>query len=394
MLPILGQEALESRQEGGVSGHELSQRLGLEFLGSVVIPKTPFRLERERIEELTGEAYDDVDMATIRRLRADDPVLKEYRQRQTKYRAERGGAVNQFFNLLTDETQRLQTGMNQFLEHTPQEKPGFMRDFAEISSEGLQMRAVAAEEAKKSLGITDEDLERSPRKLGRDVLAIKYWTVRPELDHCRIADDPDACEDEAWTLFRDQRQAVLDEAPDNATRAYIVEEFAATRYAGNPVAEDLERRRVLAQQSASTFFEMSPYLLPDGREMPREMMDELFDFRNEFNALMIQMGRAVREAGGAQATMPPGSRRRVLMAILAQTTDAPRRNAIAFQLLWESSTFREFLRNRRRDEVLIANPDMVKFWPETFGRFVRRAEVIDRLGDDPEILRIAAGETG
>lgn len=395
LLPIIGQEVVETRQEGGVPDTDLAQRLALELSGTVVIPKTPFSLERDRVEELTGKPYDEAGTAELRRLRASDPVMRTLRQRQTAYRAERGGPLNQFFNLLEERTKEMQAAVRAFLNATPVDSPGFMAKFAAISSEELSSRAVAAEEAKRALGIKEGDITSAPKKVKRDALAIEYWTVRPELTHCRIAQDQDACEDDAWTTFREHRQAVLDQADSDEMRRYMVEEFAATRYAGNPVAEDLERRRVLAQMSASDFFETSPYILPTGEPMPDEMLDEVFGFRGEFNNLMVQLGRLLRqESKEEDFKMPSGSRRNILTALLSAAETPLRKAAISFQILWESSKAREFLRNPRRDDILLANPDMIKFFPDTFARFVRRNEVIDALGSDPEIVRIAAGQSG
>ena len=396
LLPIIGQEIVETRQEGGVSGSELAQRLTFEFLGSTVIPKTPFQLERERIEELEGKPFDEVERAQIRRLRKSDPVLKNLRQRQREYRQERGGALNQFFDILDERTGKLQATMDEFLRVNPPNSPGFMAAFASLSSDELANRAIASEEAKRALGIEDEDIERAPIKILRDALAIEYWTVRPELEHCRVSTDADQCEDEAWSLFRDRRQAVLARAPSGEIRRYIIEEFTATRYAGNPTAEEFERRRVQAQLAANEFFETSPYLLPTGREMPKEMLDAVFDVRKQIETLMITVGGNFREAaaraGEADARLPSGSRRRVIAALLEIETDPLRRAALGWQILWETSRLRDFLRNPRRDAILLANTDMVKFKPEIFGRFIRRNEIIDQLRGDPEILRIAAAQ--
>jgi len=391
LLPILGQEMVESLKEGGVSEAELAQRLALEFTGAAVIPKTPFQLERERVEELEGIPFEEVAKAKLRRLRKSDAVLRELRERQRAYRAERGGPLNQFFNILEERTEKLPTTMDEFIRAKPPDTPGFMAAFQDISAEELQARAVAAEAAKEALGIEEGDITDAPERILRDALAIEYWTVRPALEECRVSDDPEGCEDEKWTEFRELRQAVLDKAPSDEIRRYIVEEFSATRYAGNATAEEFERRRVLAQIASSDFFDASPYILPTGEEVPDALLQEIFKVRREANALINQLGISVfNQTGGQVDTLPDGTRRKLLGFLLQGATTPLRRTALAFQMLLESKA-KDLLRNPRRDAILLENPDMIKFRPDVFGRFIRRREILANFADDPEIQRIAAG---
>ncbi len=125
--------------------------------------------------------------------------------------------------------------------------------------------------------------------------------------------------------------------------------------------------------------------------MPQELLDAVFDVRKDVNQLVIQVGRILREAtGDPQTRLPSGSRRLIIAGLLEAEADPLRRQAFAWQILWETSRLQDFLRNPRRDELLLANTDMIKFRPDVFGRFIRRNEIIDRLGGDPELLRIAS----
>ena len=391
LFPIIGQEILETRKEGGVSNTELAQRLFFEFLGSSVIPKTPFQLERERVEEITGIPFEEVPKAQLRRLRKSDEQLVAFRKRQQVYRQERGGALNQFFTILEERTEEMQFAIDAFLDATPSDSPGFMAKFSSLSRQELSDRAVAADAAKEALGIEEEDINKAPTKILQDALAIEYWTIRPELEECVVSEDADACENNAWNEFRDRREDVLRKAPNATIREYIIGEFPATRYAGNAVAEDLERRRVAAQIATNEFFDTSPYLLIDGKEMQKPLLDAVFDVRKDINQLVIQVGRILREStGDPTARMPSGSRRRIIASLLEAEAGPLRQQAYAWQILWETSRLQDFLRNPRRDEILLANTDMIKFRPDIFGRFIRRNEIIDRLGGDPELLRIAS----
>lgn len=391
MLPVMGQEVWETQAEGDIPKTELAQRLAIEFLGGVTVPKTPFRLARDRIEELAGVPFENVDQATIRRYYNTDPYLQMLKRRQQKYRSDRGGPINGFYQGIQESTEQMNVAMDQVIAARAN-KPGFESAFAQASADLLKNRADRAENLKKDLWGSaeeaDSDLARRRPALHQDEVAVKYWTTRPELEACPLSDDPAACTDNAWTDFRARRLAVL-AGEDQATKDYVLRDFVATRYR-NPVAQATELRRVAAQEAANQFFEEPPYVLPNGQKMPKDLLQEVFNFRREFKALTIQVQRQI--SGPVAVDMPEGLRRTLMLRLYNQATDPKRRAAILFETLWSNDKLKPILRNRARDAILVNNPDMIKFDPKTFAPFLARAEILNRLSGDPEIAAIAAGQ--
>lgn len=387
LLPIVGDEAFEAVSEGATTA-QAAERLALQALGSNYVPKTPFQLARERIEELTGQPMEAVDISTRRRLYAEDPVLRELQAKQQEYRAQFGDPRNRFFLEMTNARAQSQRAMQQFLSMARPDDPTFYANFHRLSSELLQALAEWGESLKVALWGSLDEADEALKKgrdpaVAKDEAATAYWSLRPELEKCSVlsGDDYERCLDEAWDAFRQAREKVLASYPEDVRR-YILEEWPASRW-DDPQARELEKRRVKALLDANRFFETPRYLMPDGTPMPKEVEDALMQVREDVQVAIIQTLRDLAERGIRVRRLPSGFRQRLLLAMLRQTPaeDVARRQAIAFELLWSRQALQPRLRNPERDRIVLENPDIVRFFPDTVGRALRR-EILTQLPPD------------
>lgn len=395
-LPIVGDEAFQTVTEG-VPAEQAVERLAIQALGGSYVPKTPFQLARDRLEELTGLPAEEIDNATRQRLYAQDPVLRELRERQQFYRRQFGDPVNQFFLATTELRQGMQEAMNLFLQRADRSDPLFYASYARLAGELLQQRAQLAEAYKLALWETPEEAEKALRERAqpgqlRDEKAVEYWSQRPNLEACNAyaGEDYETCIEQMWHEFRRRRETIL-AGVDEATRRYILEEFPAARW-DNPQAKELEIRRVRAQMDAARYFETPRYRLPDGTPMPPEVEAALTKVRQEVNMTIVNALRTLRERGITVRRLPSGAYRRILLAMLQATPaeDTVRRTAIAFELLWRQPRLQPLLRNPERYRIALQNPDIVLFYPDTVGRSLPR-EVLLQLPQEAAAAALAAG---
>lgn len=403
LSPIIVQELWESMDEGHIPPGEVAQRAGLEFMGAQVIPKTPFQLYREQAELLTGQPFDQINSVEKKRLEQAHPELVELRDRQRAYRARRGDALDQFFNMAEDTRVKSNKAINIFLD-AKHGQPGSFAEYAQLSGQELALIGERSDAAIEALFGTREDFEaalRSRPVVALDEAAHRYWALSPDdfvdtkgnrwnLQQGFLEVDPDAYRDELWRAFRETRDAQLSQAarefglPQERIEQYVLRDWPSVRWR-DPRAADLESRRVGAQRSLDQLFETSPYRFLGGQEFTPEQLRRTRELRVSIEQILSPL-RASFQSGGAD--LPTGSKQMAIARVLGETTNDEDKKLLIWLMFWERETFRDFLRNPRRDLILTENPDAIKFYPERV-RFLLSTRLLNTpLGNDPEVVRI------
>ena len=409
-LPIIAQEIVESLTEGNIEPGEMAARTSLEFLGAAVIPKSPFQLYRERVELQTGLHYDDLNSVQLKTIERADPELQKLRERQHKYRARRGDVLDQLFNFMSDARTEANEGVDLFMEkRDPLNDSHFEADFARMSADSLASLSQENESAIEALFHTRREFEdqlRDRPAQALDVIARDWWGLDPNgfVDHSPTSEqnepwslalainmtDGDSYRDKMWRAYRNEREHILTEGAkkfgltEAEVRSYILDAWPEARW-DNPDAGILEGRRVAADQVLDELFEGTPYMWPDGREFSREEFEALGELRLRLQTELAPLRARYMAAG---QDLPTGVKAAITAQLASQLGNQRDKRLLYWQSLWEKEQYRDILRNPKRDEILINNPDVILFYPNRVRSLISSRLMLTSLVNDPKILDI------
>lgn len=403
MMPIIAQQVWESVDEGHISKAEVAERAGLEFLGSQTIPKTPFQLYREKIELLTSRPYDQVTSVERKQLEREHQDLRDLRERQKEYRTRRGNVLDQFFNLQEETRDGANRDISTFLD-VKGKTPGFQAEYARLAADSLQFIGQQTDASIIALFGGQAEFEQAIRSKpanGLDEIARRYWSLSPDsfvdtqgnqwdMAAAYLDPDPDSFRDQLWRAYRETRDKLLIDSartlgiPQDRAEQYVFHDWPSVRWR-DPRASQLEVRRVGAQRAMDDLFSESPYQFINGQTFTPDEVQRLRDLRVSVEQGLSPM-RAVLSISGTP--LPDGSRRAMIARLSSQTDNPTDKKLLSWMLLWDRQQLHDRLRNPKRDEILVANPDILLFYPDRIRFLLSNRLLATPLGQNPQTLQI------
>jgi len=403
LMPIALQQILESMDQKYVKGTDTAAQAGLQFLGGQVIPKTPFQLYRQEAELISNKPFDQLTSVDLKRLDRENPRLQELRAAQKDYRAKRGDAVNQYLNLMDDTRAKANTQITSFLDNQFGQ-PGSLANYAKLSAASLEAIGQQGQATAVALFGGEAQLRaalKSKPALALDTIARDYWSLDPDnfvdstgkrwsLAQTYQDADPSGSQQQLWQAYKDKRQTILTSGAqtyaltDKQVQQYTLRDWPSVRW-NDPRASDLEVRRVGAQQALDQLFSTSPYQWMNGTAMTLDETDRLHELQLSVQQALAPL-RATFQAGGRD--LPAGTTRRIVLQLMSQARDPNDRKLLQWLSLYQSQRFQPLLRNPAREQVLVSNPDVIKFYPEKL-QFLLSSRLLNTpLANDPEVVRI------